>query len=130
MTLASTTSAVRRSLRDKELVIAVQASGNYVVGGDTLNLTTITVPIGMENGNIGYPGTIKQWEVISSPAGYQGVLVPPASPNLAGWKLKVLQGGAAVSNPQAELAAAAYPAALLTAGAFFYIRLIGPKLRF
>jgi hypothetical protein len=127
MALALVVTMTRHDLRKKTIVISAQASGSYTTGGDTVNLTSLANPSNHADGVIGYPGKIEDYEVESSPAGYTGVLV--AGGTLGTWKLKVLQGGAAVSNPQAEISAAAYPAALLTVGALFYLRFTGPKLR-
>lgn len=127
MALTSTAVATDHSLRKKEITLSVQASGSYTTGGDTLNLNSILNPKFITDGRVGYPGDITDYEVEQSPAGYQGVLVPGATS--ATWKLKVLQGGGAVSNPSAEIPQAAYPAALLTVGNVFLIRLKGPKLR-
>jgi len=112
-------------LRTKELIIALQASGNYVAGGDTVNFTLLTAPLGMSDALVGYPGTITDFRVISAPAGYEGKLIKGTT--LANWKLKVLQGGAAVSNPLAEIPAAAYPGGVT--GDVFVISITGPKLR-
>jgi hypothetical protein len=39
MALATTTKFVHRHLRSKEINVTAQASGSYVPGGDTLDLT-------------------------------------------------------------------------------------------
>jgi hypothetical protein len=127
MALALSATVVDVNNTKKEIVITAQASGNYTTGGDTVNLNVIANPKNINNAVIGYPAKIEDYEVEQSPAGYTGVLVPGATP--ATWKLKVLQGGAAVSNPGAEIPQAAYPAALLAVGALFYLRLKGPKLQ-
>jgi hypothetical protein len=127
MALGLVATMTDHEMRKKTVEVSAQASGNYVAGGDTTNLTSIANPKQLVDAGINYPGTIEDWEVVSSPAGYQGVLVPGAT--LATWKLKVLQGGAAVSSPSAEIPAAAYPAALLTVGNVFILRFKGPKLR-
>lgn len=125
MALAASTSAVRRTLRDKELVLTLTPTGNYVTGGDTVNLTVIANPAFKGDAAIGYPGDITQFEVIGTPAGYSAKLIKGGT--LATWKLMVFQGGAAVSTPSAQLAAAAYPAGVLAD--VFTIRLIGPHGR-
>jgi hypothetical protein len=123
MSLAASAVAIPKHLRDKEMVLSLTPTGNYVNGGDTVNLTSIANPKYLGNANVGFPGNIQIWEVINCPVGYSAKLIPGAT--LATWKLKVLQGGAANSTPEAEIPAAAYPAAILAD--VFTIRLVGPK---
>jgi hypothetical protein len=125
MSFTTATKVVRRHLRSKELYVTAQAAGNYVSGGDTIDLTKNTVPIGMDSGGFGYPGTINTATVEDAPAGFTGKLIPGT--NLTNWKLKVFQTGAALSGPLAELTAAAYPAG--ATADVFTLRFEGPKLR-
>lgn len=78
-------------------------SGNYATGGDTLNFDGISkasrqVPIDVE---------IKETSV---PSGYFYSYVSSADEGTG--KVAVLEAGAAVSTPQTQIAAAAYPAAI------------------
>lgn len=123
MSQAATVVSTPRHLRDKEMILSLQASGNYTTGGDTVNLTTLLNPSYLGDANIGYPGNIKIWEVINCPAGFKCKLIPGT--NLTNWKLKVMVTGAALSGEFAELAAGAYPADFLAD--VTTIRLVGPK---
>jgi hypothetical protein len=125
MALASATSAVRRHLRNKEIIIKVTATGNYVAGGDTLNLAANVQPVGMSDANFGFPGDITDYSVGNVPTGFAAQLVPGT--NLTNWKMKVLQTGAGLSGPFAELAAAAYPTA--AKADTYTLHFSGPKLR-
>lgn len=89
MSLALTTQTVHTDLRTKRLYLIATPSANYVTGGDTVNLSAITSALGQANGTIGYPGNIKDFGVISAPAGYTAKLIPGAT--LATWKLQVFQ---------------------------------------
>jgi hypothetical protein len=97
MSLALTVQAVHHQLRTKQLYLIATPTGNYV----------------------GFPGIVKESEVSSAPAGYAAVLIPGTTLN--NWKLKIY------SVAGTELAAAAYPAAIL-AGVFILF-LEGPKGR-
>jgi hypothetical protein len=111
MSLALTVQAVHHQLRTKQLYLIATPTGNYVTGGDTVNLR--------EDARVGFPGIVKESEVSSAPAGYAAVLIPGTTLN--NWKLKIY------SVAGTELAAAAYPAAIL-AGVFILF-LEGPKGR-
>jgi hypothetical protein len=117
MSLALTTQTVHTDLRTKRLYLIATPSGNYVTGGDTVNLQAITPALGQLEGTVGYPGNIKNYSVISAPDGYTANLIKGGT--LATWKLQVF------SASTAELAAAAYPAGVL-AGTFV-IEVEGPK---
>jgi hypothetical protein len=93
MSLALTTSSVLRGLRNKALYINAQASGNYIPGGDLVNLLALTVPLGKSDASIGYPGKITQSQVISAPAGFGANLVVGAT--LSTWGLQVFENAAA-----------------------------------
>lgn len=123
MALASAVQSVPSSLAKKEIILKVTPSGNYVAGGDTLNLSAATNPKYLVNGVFGYPGNIEDYEVLSCPTGFAAELIPGS--NLTNWKLKFSETGAALSGPFAELAAAAYPAAL--SGGTILLRFRGPK---
>jgi hypothetical protein len=125
MALAVSALKANRLPRVKELLLKVVASGNYVAGGDTLNLGSISNPLFLGDVSVGFPGLIEEYEVVDSPPGYQGSLIPGAT--LGTWKLQVFQTGAALSGPLGELAAAAYPGAITAS--FFVIRIAGPKGR-
>ena len=117
MALALTVQAVHHQLRTKQLYLIATPTGNYTTGGDTVNLQAITPGLGMADSTIGYPGTIKESEVSSTPQGYGALLVPGAT--LATWKLKIY------SVAGTELAAGAYPAAIT--GGVFVLFLEGVK---
>lgn len=89
MALALTTQTVHTDLRTKRLYLIATPSGNYVTGGDTVDLTSITPALGQQNATVGYPGNIKDFAVISAPAGYTASLVKGTT--LKNWKLQVLQ---------------------------------------
>jgi hypothetical protein len=93
---------------------------NPAGGGDTVNLTAISVPLGVSDGAIGYPGKITEYQVLKFAGGYVAELVPGTT--LANWLLRVY------SAAGTELATGAYPAAILADT--FLISLVGPKLRF
>lgn len=119
MPLALTVQAVHHQLRTKQLYLIATPTGSYVTGGDTVNLQAITPGKGQADATVGYPGTVSESEVASAPAGYTALLVPGTT--LANWKLKVY------SVAGTELAAAAYPAAILAG--VFVLFLEGPKGR-
>lgn len=102
------------------LSVSASTATSTTIGGDTVDLTSITIPVGFpSDGNVGYPGQINQYEVIKFAAGYTAQLIP--GPNLTAWLLQVF------SAAGTQQATGAYPAALLAD--FFELRLIGPKLR-
>lgn len=128
MALATLITAVHLNLRTKELIVQLTPSGNYSgngTTGDVVNLATAKGAFGSESAFFGYPGVIKDFEVLQAPAGYAGILTIGAT--LATWGLRVYQTGAALSGPFAELANAAYPAGVLAG--VFQLRFRGPKLR-
>lgn len=120
MGLALTAVKADIGLRNKELILSAVASGNYVTGGDTINLTVIADPnhIG-PNCQAGYPGKIDDYSVEQMPVGYGGELIPGTT--LANWKLKIF------TTSNTELAAGAYPAAIT--GDKIFVRFKGPKLQ-
>lgn len=124
MAAALQTVKALRHLRRKELIINITLSGNYVAGGDTVDFTTLTAVPGLGDAQVGFPGNIDLFEVISVPFGYSAVLIKGTALN--NWKLKIEQTGAAVNSAFAELAAAAYPAGLITPN-FVQISISGPK---
>lgn len=101
------------------LSVTVSSLVETIAGGDTVDLTKLTNPNNIGDAAIGFPGTIKIWEVIGTPAGYNAKLVPGAALNT--WRLRVF------SAMGTELATGAYPAAILAD--VFTIRLVGPKGR-
>jgi hypothetical protein len=82
-------------------VFLLDFTGSYVAGGEVLTppKTIKQLLRGVGNGNLYYV-------TIQTKAGYHFEY------DYATDKILVKQGGAAVSNPEAEIAAAAYPAAL------------------
>ena len=117
MALALSAKPTRHGLRTKDRVVKVVASGNYVTGGDTVDLTNVSNPNFLSDQRFGQNSSINDYEVVQAPAGYTAELVPGAT--LATWKLMVF------SAPNTQLAAAAYPAAIT--GDFFILRFTGPK---
>lgn len=89
------------------LSITVSSLVETTPGGDTVNLGAITLAVGQSSADtIGFPGSISNFEVISSPAGYPAMLVQGATLNT--WKLRVF------SAIDTELATGAYPADILS----------------
>lgn len=94
MSLALTPQAVHHDLRTKRLYLNAQASGNYIPGGDVVNLNAITSPTpGATDNRVGYPGNIKNYGVISAPPGFSANLIKGAT--LSTWALQVFETGAA-----------------------------------
>ena len=89
--LALTTQTVHTDLRTKSLYLIATPSANYATGGDTVDLTSITPALGQSNATVGYPGNIKDFAVISAPAGYTANLIKGTT--LKNWKLQVFQQG-------------------------------------
>lgn len=123
--LTPQTTAVKHTLRHKELIIQLTPSANYVAGGDNCHLDALTVAPGVSDGGIGWPSKITEYKVIQCPFGYKAELVKGS--DLTSWKLRVELTGAALSAAYAELPAAAYPAGVLAG--VFVISIIGPKGR-
>lgn len=119
MALALTVQAVNHDLRTKKLYLIATPSGNYVTGGDTVNLQAITAALGQADATIGYPGKITHYEVCNAPDGYTSNLIPGAT--LATWKLQIF------ASDNTELAAGAYPAGIIATPFIFLIE--GPKGR-
>ena len=117
MALALTVQTVNHELRTKRLYLIATASGNYVAGGDTVNLQAITPTISQMDARIGYPGNIKHYEVCNAPDGYTSNLIPGAT--LATWKLQIF------ASDGTELAAGAYPALVIATPFIFMVE--GPK---
>lgn len=117
MAIALSTQTVRHELRIKKLYLLATASGNYVTGGDTVNLQAITPSLGLADATVGYPGVIKHYEVCNAPSGYTANLIPGST--LATWKLQIF------STSNTELVAGAYPAGIIATP--FVIVVEGPK---
>lgn len=143
MALALTVQTVHHDLRTKRLYLIATPSGDYTTGGDTVDLQAITPSLGQSDATIGYPGDIKNYSVVSCPAGYSAKLIKGAT--LATWLLKVFQvagftpagtnandgppetftGTAVPASPLVEIPQAAYPADILAD--VFVIQVEGPK---
>jgi hypothetical protein len=94
MSLALSSQAAHHRLRTKQLYLNAQASGNYIPGGDLLNLQAISSPTpGAKDNTVGYPGNISDYAVISAPPGFSGNLVKGAT--LSTWGLQVFETAAA-----------------------------------
>jgi hypothetical protein len=129
MSVALTLTAAVHDLRDKTVEVSATCSGNYVnsgTTGDVVNLYSITIPVGKSLADsIGFPAVISEGEVVQSPQGFLGTLVPPAAgsatPNLWGLRITNLTSGLEIAN-------GAYAAGLLAPNAFG-LRFRGPKAR-
>ena len=120
MSLALIVQTVNHELRTTKRYLIATASGNYVAGGDTVNLQAITLSLGQDlDGTIGYPGIIKHSEVCNCPDGYTANLIPGAT--LSTWKLQIF------ASDNTELAAGAYPAGIIATPFIFMVE--SPKLR-
>ena len=119
MSLALTVQVAHHTLRSKRVYIIATPSGNSVAAGDTVDLTKITLALGQsQDSAIGYPGNIKNYEVVSCPDGYTATLVKGAT--LATWLLIVYS---AANTPLPD--ATPYPAGV--AGVPFILMVEGPK---
>jgi len=108
--------------RQKTIRIRATPSGSYTVGGDPIDLTTITNPT-FKPGV--YPGQVPSINSVveNSPAGYSAELVAGSGTTLAtAFNLKIY------TAPGVEMTAIAYPAALT--GDSFLIGLLGPNWGF
>lgn len=88
------------------LVGKIVFTGSYASGGDALSFDDILKQIGL--GNV-------YAVIVHNKAGYSFEY------DYTNEKLKVLQGGATASNPQAEIGAGAYPAALTSGDAKVFV---------
>ena len=120
MSIALTVQTVHHELRTKKLYLIATPSNNSVAAGDTVDLTKITNTLGQSDANIGYPGTITNYEVVSAPDGYTATLVKGAT--LATWLLIVYS---AANTPLPD--ATPYPAGVT--GVPFILMVEGPKGR-
>lgn len=95
MSLALSTQTTHHDLRTKRLYLNAQASGNYIPGGDLLNLQSgiVNTTPGARDNTVGFPGKIDNYGVISAPAGFSANLVKGAT--LSTWGLQVFETGAA-----------------------------------
>ena len=93
MSLALTTQVAHHRLRTKQLYINAQAAGSYIPGGDTVNFNAVATVLGQQDAGIGYPGTIKDYSVVSAPAGFSASLVKGSAPT--NWGLQVFETAAA-----------------------------------
>ena len=99
------------------LSISVSALVETIAGGDTVDLTAITLSLGQSDAQVGYPGNIKNYQVVSAPAGYMAELIKGTT--LKNWRLRLY------TAPNTELATGNYPAEIL-AGTFILL-VEGPK---
>ena len=107
--------------RQKTIKVTAVPTGNYTVGGDPIDLTTITDPT--FQGSC-FPGQVPTGiQVENAPAGYAAEIVPAGGTTLAtAFKLKLY------TAPGVEEGAVAYPAALLADS--FLLALFGPNWGF
>lgn len=85
-----------------------QATGNYTAGGDPVDFSNIANPGYLGDVNMATVPLLDQLSAMNIPAGYDVQFVPGTGTTLAtAWKAQVFASGGT------ELAAAAYPAALL-----------------
>lgn len=88
-------------------------SGSYVSGGDTWDLTAMTLPAGWILPGFGVPMYVWIWEqTAGGNSGYSYCWVPGNALN--NQKVQVFQNAGA-GNPASELSAAGYPAAVKAA---------------
>lgn len=104
MTIASNARLLQRTRQDTRRVIQLIFSGNYVTGGDNLDLTAISNALGID-GFKNFSRVPNSFEVLNGPAGYKIEIIKGATTALN--LVKIFDIAAA-----AELAAAGYPAAL------------------
>ena len=83
------------------------ASGNYSAGGDTWDLTAMTLPPGWNIPGFGVPMYVWIWE--QSSAGNGGFLYAWKPGNALNNQLVQIFQSAAAGNPLGELGAGAYP---------------------
>jgi hypothetical protein len=102
MSVSASVTESPKTLTSFLIFLELLFTGNYVTGGDTLNLETIPQSTAGCSNFIEPPATI---EVIGQNlGGYTAAIVP--SPNLTGYKVQIFNG-------DTQLAAGAYPAAVL-----------------
>lgn len=90
--------------------VDVNLSGNYATGGEAIDLSNVANPLFIPGPNFGAVPTLDQIEVEGVPGGYTAEVVAGTGATLAtAIKLKFY------TTAGAELAAAAYPAALSAA---------------
>lgn len=104
--------AVRTSANLIEVFFKVTPSGSYASGGDTLDLTVLNslVPGLDPVKTTALPLQVQLQSAGSTHSGYLYSYAPGTT--LANGKFQVIETGAAVSGPFAQLAAGAYPAAV------------------
>lgn len=101
MALASALDYIDITRRKKRRRVKITPSGNYVAGGDTLDLTKMTNPNNLGAALFANPPKFAAQQ--NAPGGYAAEFIPGAT--LATCKVKYSVNGA-------ELAAGAYPAVL------------------
>ena len=107
------------SVATEILSVTASALVYTIAGGDTLDLTAITTALGQSDANIGYPGVITNFTVISAPAGYPVPTIVKGT-TLKNWRLRVY------SAIDTELATGTtYPADILASS--FVLMFEGPK---
>ncbi|HEY1808847.1 MAG TPA: hypothetical protein VGG42_09810 [Acidobacteriaceae bacterium] len=74
MTLAAQVTAVDLTRRRKRQTVSVPTTGNYVQGGDPLDLSAATNPRFLQGGGFGrVPG---EWAALNAPGGYTAEFIP------------------------------------------------------
>ena len=97
MSLALTVQAAHHMLRSKRMYINAQPSGNYIPGGDLLNLLGCSLALGQQNDDDpGYPGIVSNYGIISAPPGFSANLIKGNT--LSTWGLQVFQSASAVPD--------------------------------
>jgi hypothetical protein len=74
MSLASTVNAVDISRRRRTTILGINVSGNYVPGGDPLDLTQAANPHALQGGSFGKVPT--EWIACNAPGGYTAEYIP------------------------------------------------------
>lgn len=111
MALAATVLKVENTQKTLKRTLSITFSGNYTTGGDTLDLTAVTVSTQGSMSAIKFHRLPFVYE-LGNPcaAGFGYELVPGTT--LANWLLKVYRQDGS-TGALAEIAQAAYPAAVL-----------------
>jgi hypothetical protein len=98
MSLALAALSVKHQLRSKRLYITATPSGLYVPGGDTVNLSLLTNPVGTQlDARVCFPGVIDDFSVLTAPAGYSAKLIRGSG--LTNWGLKVFSEACSAGIP-------------------------------
>lgn len=110
--ISSVNESRRQRIRTAKIVFA---AGDYVTGGMTLNLTTVTNPSNFPCAKFGQNPT--NAELMNTMPGYTAKIT--RGTNLTNWLLQFYQTGASSGTALTEVAAGAMPAAIVASTDFF-----------